>query len=137
MARTVSRVQNSRSTTVEILETYTEKVHEDGYRDVVLLVDYICRKFHTCRPSERPILIPPSASGIAPGGFSTFAHSDNRVAIGSRIPVPCLSSPRMQATHLLKRTGTGLAQMAMLWSLGQNQSIPHKCQLPFIHKTVR
>jgi len=32
---------SSRSTTVEVLETYIEKAREDGYQDVVLFVDYL------------------------------------------------------------------------------------------------
>jgi hypothetical protein len=37
----VSSTGSSRSTTVEVLETYIEKAREDGYQDVVLFVDYL------------------------------------------------------------------------------------------------
>jgi len=37
----ISCAGSSRSTTVEVLETYIEKAREDGFQDVVLFVDYL------------------------------------------------------------------------------------------------
>jgi len=75
---------SSRLTTVEVMETYVEKAHEEGFRDVVLFVDYLQKV-----PYRPPIGAPdPDATqriGHVVGGLKD-------VALGTGVPVVAVAA---------------------------------------------
>jgi len=75
---------SSRSTTVEVMETYIEKAREDGYQDVVLFVDYMQKV-----PYRPPIGAPdPDATqriGHVVGGLKD-------VALGTGVPIVAVAA---------------------------------------------
>jgi replicative DNA helicase len=75
---------SSRSTTVEVLETYIEKAREDGYQDVVLFVDYLQKV-----PYRPPIGAPdPDTTqriGHVVGGLKD-------VALGTGVPIVAVAA---------------------------------------------
>ena len=75
---------SSRSTTVEVLETYIEKAREEGYQDIVLFVDYLQKV-----PYRPPIGAPdPDATqriGHVVGGLKD-------VALGTGVPIVAVAA---------------------------------------------
>jgi len=138
---------SSRLTTVEVMETYVEKAREDGYRDVVLFVDYLQKVPY------RPPIGAPEPDTTQRIGHVVSGLKD--VALGTGVPIVAVAASdeaglRSGKVRLADLLGPSLVQyecdvgiiqnphdvgiegrQTVLWTIEKNRSGPTDVGLVF------